>query len=189
LLRVALVPGICLLLEERHFALALAAYVVAALTDVLDGWLARRWHQSTRLGTVLDPLVDIVFNLAVLSALTLAGLLPRWVFWVGALRYTTLVLGAAGLYLFVGPVTIRPTFFGRATGVVMTSLIALFTLLHALKAGPLVRATRLTELALGVLLAATTLQIVLVGWYNLRVMTGAIAEQGHVVGDVRWRSR
>lgn len=188
LLRIALLPGIVLFLEERWFAVALATYVVASLTDVLDGWLARRWNQTTRLGTVLDPLVDIVFNLAMLAGLTAAGLLSRWVFWIAVTRYSTLVVGGIGLYLFVGPVTIRPTFFGRATGVVMTFLIALFTLLWAVRSDVALGLTRLTEIALGVMLAATTVQIVLVGWYNLRLMTGALREQGHVVGDVRWRS-
>lgn len=188
LLRVSLVPGIMLFLAERHFMVAFVTYVVASLSDVLDGWIARRWRQTTRMGTVMDPLVDIVFNLAMLAGLAAAGLLSPVVFWIGVTRYTVLVVGAAFLYLCVGPVTIRPTFFGRFTGVVMSSLIALFTLLWALR-GELARTlTPLTEIALGVLLAATTVQIVIVGWYNLRVMTGAARGEGRVVGDVRWKA-
>lgn len=187
LLRVSLVPGIVLFLEERHYMVAFVTYLVAALSDVLDGWIARRWHQTTRMGTVLDPLVDIVFNLAMLAGLAASGLLTPVVFWIGVARYTVLVVGGAYLYLCVGPVTIRPTFFGRFTGVVMCSLIALLTLLWALR-GELARTlTPLTEIALGGLLAATTVQIILVGWYNLRVLSGALAEQGRVVGDVRWK--
>ena len=75
LMRVALVPGICLFLEERRFTTALALYVLAALSDVFDGYLARRWGQTTRLGTVMDPLVDIVFTLVILWGLTASGLL------------------------------------------------------------------------------------------------------------------
>jgi cardiolipin synthase len=189
LLRVSLIPGICLFLIERHFVAALVTYLVAACSDVLDGWLARRWKQITRLGIVLDPLVDIVFNLAMLSGLTAAGLLSRWVFWIGALRYSILVVGAACLYLFVGPVTIRPTAFGRFTGVVMTALIALFTLLWATTGHIAAALTRLTEIALAVVLAATTVQIVLVGWYNLRVMTAAAHGQGPAIEDIRWRRK
>lgn len=189
LLRVALIPGICLFLLERHFMVALVTYVVAGLSDVFDGFLARRWNQITRLGTVMDPCVDIVFNIVMLSGLTAAGLLPRWVFWVGVLRYTVLIVGGAYLYIAIGPVRIRPTSFGRATGVVMTSLIALFTLLWALRSDVAMGLTHLTEIALGLLLVATTVQIILVGWYNLRVMTGAAPESGRVVDDVRWRSR
>jgi hypothetical protein len=123
-----------------------------------------------------------------LAGLTAAGLLSPVVFWIGVTRYTVLVVGGVYLYLCVGPVTIRPTFFGRFTGVVMCSLIALFTLLWALRGDVARTLTPLTEIALGVLLAATTIQIILVGWYNLRVMTGALREEGRVVGDVRWRS-
>jgi cardiolipin synthase len=188
LLRVSLVPGIMLFLEERHFMVAFITYVIASLSDVLDGWIARRWNQTTRMGTVMDPLVDIVFNLAMLAGLAAAGLLSPVVFWIGVTRYTVLVVGGTYLYLCVGPITIRPTFFGRFTGVVMGSLIALFTLLWALR-GELARTlTPLTEIALGVLLAATTVQIVIVGWYNLRVMTGAQRDEGRVVGDVRWKA-
>lgn len=188
LLRISLVPGIALFLAERHFMVAFVTYVIAALSDVLDGWIARRWNQTTRMGTVLDPLVDIVFNLAMLAGLATAGLLSPVVFWIGVTRYAVLVVGAAFLYVCVGPVTIRPTFFGRFTGVVMGSLIALFTLLWALRGGLARTLTPLTEIALGVLLAATTIQIVMVGWYNLRLMTGVARPEGRVVGDVRWKA-
>jgi cardiolipin synthase len=187
LLRVALVPGVVVFMEERHFAVALGTYVFAAFSDVLDGFLARRWRQTTQLGTVMDPLVDIVFNLVMLWGLASAGLLSQWVFWVGATRYAVLTIGAACLYLFVGPVTIRPTSFGRLTGVVMTVFIGLLVLLWAVRGGATHNLTRLTEIALGVLLAATTIQIMLVGWYNLRVMTGAVPSAGRVIEDVRWK--
>ena len=186
LARVSLVPGIAVFLVDRHFAWAFAVYVFASLTDVLDGWLARRWQQTTPLGTVLDPLVDIVFNLTALAGLAAADLLRPWVFWVAVLRYGILVVGAAGLYLFVGPVRVRPTWFGRMTGVIMTCLIALFTLLVAVR-GPLgAGLTRLTEIALGVMLVATVLQVLVMGWYNLRVMSGAAKQAEKVVHDVRW---
>jgi len=188
LLRISLVPGIVLFLEEHHYMAALVTYALAATSDVFDGWLARRWNQITRLGTVLDPLVDVVFNLAMLAGLAAAGLLSPLVFWIGVARYTVLVVGAAYLYLCVGPVTIRPTFFGRFTGVIMFSLVALFTLLWALRGDIARTLTPLTEIALGVLLAATTVQIVIVGWYNLRLLTGAAREASRVVGDTRWKS-
>jgi cardiolipin synthase len=187
LARVSLVPGIAVFLVDRHFAWAFGVYVFAALTDVLDGWFARRWRQITPLGTMLDPLVDIVFNLTTLAGLAAANLLHAWVFWVAVTRYTILVVGAAALYLFVGPVRVRPTWFGRMTGVIMTALVALFTLLVAVR-GPLgAGLTRLTEIALGVMLVATVLQVLVMGWYNLRLLTGAAKQAERVVHDVRWK--
>ncbi|TMQ71298.1 MAG: CDP-alcohol phosphatidyltransferase family protein, partial [Candidatus Eisenbacteria bacterium] len=96
LLRVVLVPGIALFLLDRHFALALVTFLLAALSDVADGWLARRWKQETKLGTALDPVVDVVFNLALFFALMAAHLMPAWVFAVAALRYGILLVGGAG---------------------------------------------------------------------------------------------
>ena len=187
LLRVTLVPGIALFLLERHLLLALGAFLVAALSDVADGWVARRWKQETRLGTVLDPIVDIVFNLAVFFALAAADLLPRWVFGAAALRYSILLVGGTCLYLFVGPVRIRPTSFGRATGVLMTTLVGLHVVLHAVRGRVAETLVPLNEIALGVLLSATIIQVVIMGWYNLKLMTGDAARTpGRVVGDVRW---
>lgn len=186
LLRVTLVPGITLLLVERHFPLAFGLYVLAVSTDIVDGWWARRFHQITRFGAILDPLVDIVFNLAMFAGLAAARLLPAWVFDVAALRYGILLFGGAYLYLFVGPVRIRPTPFGRFTGVVMATLVALHTLLHAIDGDLADALAPLTEVALGVLLSATVAHVLALGWYNLRVMTGKSKAPGRVVGDVRW---
>jgi len=186
LARVVLVPGIALLLMDHHYALALGVYMFAALTDVADGWIARRWRQITVLGTVLDPIVDIVFNFALFAGLVLAGLLPNWVFVMAAVRYGLLLVGAACLYVLVGPVTIRPTTLGRLMGVVTSALVALLAVLH-LRGGHLAdRLLPLTGIALGVLLAAGVLHVLALGWYNLRVMRGVVRAQGRVVGDVRW---
>jgi phosphatidylglycerophosphate synthase len=59
--------------------LALGLYVLAALTDLIDGWLARRFNQSSDFGAQLDALVDNVFSLAILGFLALAypGLIAR----------------------------------------------------------------------------------------------------------------
>ncbi len=190
LLRVVLVPGLALFLVEGHFRAALVVYALAALTDVADGWVARRWNQVTRLGTVLDPQVDIVFNLGLLWALVHAGVVPAWLFGLAALRYGILLAGGAWLYLTVGPVRIYSTVFGRLTGVLMTALVALLMVLHMLGGHLRDRLEVLTVTALGVLLSATVIQVIVLGWYNLRVMSGAAeAAAGRVVGDVRWGAK
>jgi cardiolipin synthase (CMP-forming) len=189
LVRLVMLPGVLLFLVERHFKLALAGYLVAALSDVADGWVARRWNQVTRLGTVLDPIIDIVFNLALIGGLFAAGLVAWWVFALAALRYGLLLVGGAYLYIFVGPMRIHPTLFGRLTGVFIASLIAFLTLLHALRGTLADRLTPLTEVALGVLLGATVIQGAVLGWYNLRLMRGTAEAAGRVVGDVRWGAK
>jgi len=189
LLRISLAPAIVLFLVRRQYPLALAAYVVAGTSDIADGWLARRWGQITQLGTVLDPIVDIVFNLAVFAGLAAAGLVPVWVCAIAGLRYGVLLAGGIALYLFVGPVKIQPTAFGRLTGIFVSSLVALLVVLHIVEGGLGERLAPLTVAALGVLMFATVVQVVALGWYNLRVMTGRARAEGRVIDDVRWGAR
>lgn len=188
MLRVTLIPAVALFVVQHHYRLALAAFLVASISDVLDGWLARRWNQVTALGIVLDPIVDIVFNLSIFASLARAGLLPVWVFGATALRYGILLVGGIGLTVLVGPVRIRPTFFGRLTGVVMTALMTFLVTLQVLEGRTAETLTPLTQVAVGALACATVIHVVALGWYNLRVMTGAMTS-GQVVGDVRWGAR
>lgn len=190
LLRITLTPAIVLFLTDRHFGLALAAFVLAGLTDVADGWIARRWRQDTLLGRILDPIVDIVFQLAVFLALAAAGVLPAWAAWAAVVRYGVLLVGGACLYLFVGPVRIAPTTFGRATGVFTAVLVGLLLLWRWMGGRTAEVVTPLTEAALGVMLWATVIHVIVLGWVNLRHMRGeARAARGRVVGDVRFGPR
>ena len=187
LLRVVLIPGIALTLIRGHLTLALIAYLIAALSDVADGWVARRWKQETKLGTVLDPFVDIVFGLALFIALAAAHILPVWVMAAAALRFGILLVGGAYLLLWVGPLRIRPTWFGKLTGVVTATLAGLLILLHATRGGTSDALIPLTETALGVLMWGTVVYAFVLGLVNLRRMTGRGADApGRVVGDVRW---
>mgnify|MGYP003694756945 CR=1 FL=1 len=192
LLRLALVPGLFLFLVRGHFRTALLVYGLASLTDIVDGWAARRWNQVTRLGTVLDPQVDIVFSLALVLAL------------LGGRRAARLAVRASRrcatqFYCPAPPTSVCssarsrsiPRCSGRLTGVVITALIAMLLTLHALggRLGGHLRdrLETLTVTALAVLPSATVIHVLALGWYNLRVMTGAAAgARGRVVGMCAW---
>lgn len=72
-LRGALLVPTVLAVLDRHWGMALAVFVAALVTDVLDGWVARKRHQVTIVGQLLDPVVDKVFYLGLFSALTAVG--------------------------------------------------------------------------------------------------------------------
>jgi CDP-diacylglycerol---glycerol-3-phosphate 3-phosphatidyltransferase len=58
--------------------LALGIFLAAAATDLLDGYLARRWRQVTTIGTLLDPIADKMLVSAALISLVQVGVLPAW---------------------------------------------------------------------------------------------------------------
>ena len=67
-------------------AAALAGFLFASLTDRLDGYLARRWHQQTPMGALLDPIADKVLILGIFLAFVQLRLIPAWMVLVIALR-------------------------------------------------------------------------------------------------------
>lgn len=109
--------------------LQLSAVGMALITDGLDGYLARRWSQTSYLGTILDPIADKIFVLAAVSALFMQGSLPL----VGALAFfsrdlAVLLFGA--ILLLRGQLKnykIRAFLFGKIT--TCLQLVALVALL------------------------------------------------------------
>jgi cardiolipin synthase len=77
-LRLGLVPVFLLLLISGGDVLALLVLVISSVTDFLDGVIARRFNQITRLGQLLDPAADRLFIFAALLGLSVRGILPWW---------------------------------------------------------------------------------------------------------------
>ncbi len=67
-----------LILVPQADALAVVLLAVAGFTDWLDGYLARRWHQISRVGQLLDPVADRLYILATLIGLLIRGIIPLW---------------------------------------------------------------------------------------------------------------
>ena len=86
LLRVLLVPLICVLIALEKYPWAAAFFAVGALTDFLDGYLARRDGLITVFGKFLDPVADKLLVLTAMIMLTEKGLIPAWAVAVVAAR-------------------------------------------------------------------------------------------------------
>lgn len=78
LLRLLLTPPVALALLRGQYRPAFACLVAAGVTDALDGWLARRFGWSSRLGALLDPVADKVLMLGAYLSLAAAGAVPVW---------------------------------------------------------------------------------------------------------------
>jgi len=79
LLRLLGVPlMVWLIIGPQADRLAFLVMALAALTDWLDGHLARSWHQTSRLGQMLDPIADRLYIVAVVVSLTIRAIIPWW---------------------------------------------------------------------------------------------------------------
>jgi cardiolipin synthase len=127
LLRIALVPCVVMSMVWGWWGVACALFCVAAISDALDGYLARRFNEQTFLGACLDPIAD---KLLVLSCFfTLAWItspvfvVPHW-FFVLILVKELLLIGGSLLFYFVkGHLDVKPTMLGKITAVVQMCFI------------------------------------------------------------------
>ncbi|MDF3145167.1 CDP-alcohol phosphatidyltransferase family protein [Streptomyces sp. T21Q-yed] len=118
-LRVAGVPVFLWLVLQPYFGnpsldgWAIALLVVSGITDYLDGKLARRWNQITRLGQILDPAADRLYTISTLLALVLRDIIPWWFLALLLARDVFMALNIATLRrMGYGPLKVN--FIGKA---------------------------------------------------------------------------
>ena len=82
LLRIAAVPAMVVLLWENpgkwELAVSFVVFVSAMITDIIDGWLARKWNIESKVGAFLDPMADKLMVTTVLIMLIPLNLIPAW---------------------------------------------------------------------------------------------------------------
>ncbi|HLA30363.1 MAG TPA: CDP-alcohol phosphatidyltransferase family protein [Pseudomonas sp.] len=117
-----MVPIALLLLAERH-GLALVLFVLAGLSDALDGFLARHYGWTSRLGSILDPIADKLLLSISYICLAVTLVLPWWLAVVVILR-DALIVGGASLYrALVGPFDFSPSWLGKLSTLLQLVLI------------------------------------------------------------------
>ena len=79
IIRFIIVPFMTYFLINENFTIAILLYVLASATDVLDGFIARRFNQITDLGKFLDPLADKLLQFSALVGLWIVKLIPLWI--------------------------------------------------------------------------------------------------------------
>lgn len=108
LLRLLMVPVFLVLILGRQDGFALLVLVISSVTDFLDGQIARRFHQVSRLGQLLDPAADRLFIFAALVGLAVRGVIPWWLFAAIVARDVMLLaLGILGANFGYGPLPVH----------------------------------------------------------------------------------
>jgi cardiolipin synthase (CMP-forming) len=113
LVRIALVWPIVAALNAGEQLAALSLFVAAAVSDGLDGYLAKRFDWTSELGKFLDPVADKLLLVTVFVELAWLGLVPWWLTAVVVARDVLIALGALVYRLWVGPLRGRPTVLSK----------------------------------------------------------------------------
>lgn len=123
LFRMALVWPVVASLQSGQYQRALGLFVVAAVSDGLDGYLAKRFNWASTLGKFLDPVADKVLLIAVFVVTTWLGLVPWWLTAVAVARDVMIGLGALVFYLWFGPLRGRPTIVSKVNTLLQISVL------------------------------------------------------------------
>ncbi len=130
LMRLSLVPAVIYLLIQSAYGYALAVFLLASVSDGVDGWIARHYHLQTKFGALMDPVADKLIILSCLLMLTWQGLIPLWLALFMLIRDVVIVFGAFAYRRVTGHVEITPTFMGKTHIFLEFSLLCL-VLTHA----------------------------------------------------------
>ena len=125
LMRAILVPVVFWLLLAGHLKAAFVLFVVAGVSDAIDGLLARRFGWQTELGAYLDPLADKLLIVSIFVALGVRGELPSWLVIAVVSRDVLILLAIIVSWLVHKPIKIDPLSVSKATTVAQLALAAL----------------------------------------------------------------
>ena len=132
--RMALIPVFVSLLFYQKFLLALGIFIVAGITDGLDGLLARRFHQQSPLGRILDPIADKMMLVTSFVVLSMRGVypipipqhlpIPFWVTITVISRDVFILVGAAAINMVTGFRAFQPSLPGKVSTVIQIVAVA-----------------------------------------------------------------
>jgi cardiolipin synthase len=125
-MRMALIPVFASLLVYGYMGAALAVFVIAGVSDGVDGFLARKFNQESELGTIMDPIADKLLMTTAFIILTIPGILPpvRHLpvpFWVTAavIGRDVLIIAVAGaINIMTGFRGFQPSWLGKMSTLV-----------------------------------------------------------------------
>jgi cardiolipin synthase len=113
LVRLGLIWPVATALYGGRYGLALSLFVLAAISDGLDGYLAKRFNWISELGKILDPAADKLLLVTVFVESTWLGLVPWWLTAAVVARDVMIALGAVVYRLWFGPLRGRPSIISK----------------------------------------------------------------------------
>ena len=131
ILRIFLVAPTVYYLLNQQFHMALLLFIIAGVSDGVDGFLARYFHWKTRLGAMLDPIGDKLLLISCFLALGWLGYVPLSLVVLVILRDVVIVAGAIVYHMFIEEVAIRPLLISKINTLLQIVLVVLIIFVHA----------------------------------------------------------
>jgi cardiolipin synthase (CMP-forming) len=151
LVRLLLIVPIAVALVHQRLDTTLILFAIAALSDALDGFLAKRFGWQSELGAILDPIADKLLLATVFISLTVLGMVPLWLMAAALARDVIIVSGAVAYRVFIGPLTAQPSMVSKLNTLCQAAFVLVVVARAAFAVPPL-----WTEAALGALVFVTT---------------------------------
>lgn len=129
--RILLVAPVVIFILDQRFVEALLLFVVAGVSDGIDGYLARRFQWQSRLGSVLDPLADKLLLVSSFIALGWLGLMPVWMVGLVIIRDVVIVAGGVAYHFLIGQYAMEPTMVSKLNTVLELLLVVSAMLIQA----------------------------------------------------------
>jgi cardiolipin synthase len=129
--RILLVPPIAWALLQQRFLLALTLFFVAGASDAADGFLAKYYGWTSRLGALLDPVADKLLLVSSYLALAWIGLLPLWLLALVVLRDLVIVSGALIYNFHIQRLDAEPTIISKLNTLLQILLVLQVILFEA----------------------------------------------------------
>jgi cardiolipin synthase len=138
LARIALIWPILALLAVHDYGWAAVCFFIAGVSDLADGFIAKRFGWTSELGKWLDPLADKCLLITVFVVAAWAGLVPRWLTAVVVTRDVMIALGALSYLAWIGPLAGHPTFASKLNTLVQLAYLLGVLLFNAIGFPPAV---------------------------------------------------
>jgi cardiolipin synthase (CMP-forming) len=125
LARILLVPIIVWAIASSQMEIAFTVFVVAGVSDAVDGFLAKRFNMTSELGALLDPLADKALLVSIFISLGIFGAIPRWLVILVVSRDIMIVAAVIVSWLFDKPVQMKPLMVSKLNTVAQVGFAAL----------------------------------------------------------------
>jgi cardiolipin synthase len=130
LARILLVPVVVWAIAAGEMKIAFLVFLLAGLSDLIDGFLAKRFNMATELGAYLDPLADKAMIVSIYVTLGIAGAIPRWLVILVVSRDIMIVTAVMLSWLIGKPVALKPLAVSKLNTVaqILLALVVLSSL-------------------------------------------------------------